>query len=151
MGVKIKKPNQVCKLIKSLYSLKQASRKWHEKSTSLLIHNGYTQTPSNHAFFTKSTTSSFTLLLVYVDDVILASNSLFEFSTIKEILHTYFQIKNLGQLKYFLGLEVAHSKVFISIYLPEKILFRLTFWFMTPWFQNSFHSIRYIVKITSWC
>jgi hypothetical protein len=53
--------------------------------------------------------------LVYVDDVIIAGNSLEEITTIKSALHHSFQIKDLGQLKYFLGLEVAHSKSGISL------------------------------------
>jgi len=65
--------------------------------------------------FIKSISSSFTVLLVYVDDVILAGNSIFEFTFIKSVLHDAFKIKDLGQLKYFLGLEVAHSKSGISL------------------------------------
>jgi hypothetical protein len=52
---------------------------------------------------------------VYVDDIILAGNSLDEFDRIKAVLDSTFKIKNLGQLKYFLGLEVAHSKSGITI------------------------------------
>ncbi|XP_058772530.1 uncharacterized mitochondrial protein AtMg00810-like [Vicia villosa] len=59
--------------------------------------------------------NSFTALLVYVDDVILAGNYLKEFERIKLILNDAFKIKDLGQLKYFLGLEVAHSKAGITI------------------------------------
>ena len=114
-GVKTSKPKQVCKLIKSLYGLKQASKKWYEKLTSLLVAQGFKQANSYHSLFTKSSSSSFTILLVYVDDIILAGNSLSEFQTIKDILHNSFKIKDLGQLKYFLGLEVAHSKQGISL------------------------------------
>lgn len=112
---KIEKPNQVYKLLKSLYGLKQASRKWYERLTSLLVQHEYTQAASNHSLFAKTTLWLFTLLLVYVDDVILAGNSLSKFSFIKRVLHASFQIKDLGQLKYFLGIEVAHSKAGISI------------------------------------
>lgn len=57
----------------------------------------------------------FTALLVYVDDVILAGNSMDEINKIKVTLDAEFKIKDLGQLKYFLGIEVAHSKLGISI------------------------------------
>jgi hypothetical protein len=49
-----------------------------------------------------------------VDDVILAGNHMEEFVYIKGLLHSSFKIKDLGQLKYFLGLEVAHSSKGIS-------------------------------------
>lgn len=109
-GVTSSKPNQVCKLLKSLYSLKQASRKWYEKLTSIILQQNYTQASADHSLFTKQTDSSFTVILVYIDDIILAGNSLSEFQHIKSILHASFKIKDLGQLNYFLGLEVAHSK-----------------------------------------
>jgi hypothetical protein len=60
--------------------------------------------------FTLTRDNNFTALLVYVDDIILAGNSMAEFDRVKVVLDVAFKIKNLGQLKYFLGLEVAHSK-----------------------------------------
>jgi len=114
-GLSTSKPNQVCKLSKSLYGLKQASRNWYEKSTTLLIYNGYKQAASDASLFIKSTAETFTALLVYVDDIILAGNSLSKFHIIKNVLHQAFKIKDLGTLKYFLGLEVAHSHSGISL------------------------------------
>jgi hypothetical protein len=95
--------------------LRQTSRKWYEKLTSLLIDQGYSQSSSDHSLFILRNGSDFTALLVYVDDIILAGNSLSEFSRIKKVMDREFRIKDLGQLKYFLGIEVAHSKSGISI------------------------------------
>jgi hypothetical protein len=114
-GVHGYKPTQACKLIKSLYGLKQASRQWNEKLTSFLINLGFKQASADHSLFTRQTSSSFTVLLVYVDDVIIAGTSLADIVSIKTALHHSFRIKDLGQLKYFLGLEVAHSKAGISL------------------------------------
>jgi hypothetical protein len=111
-------PNTVCKLQKSLYGLKQASRKWYEKLTSLLLAEGYTQSGSDYSLFTHQQGNDFTALLVYADDIILAGSSLNEFAIIKSILDTQFKIKDLGVLKYFLGLEVAHSKE--GIYISQR-------------------------------
>jgi len=106
---------KVCKLKKSLYGLKQGSRKWYEKLTTLLLAEGYCQSTADYSLFTLQYGSDFTALLVYVDDIILAGTSLTEFQRIKNILVNQFKIKDLGILKYFLGLEVAHSKEGISI------------------------------------
>lgn len=104
------KPNQVCRLTKSLYGLKQASRQWFAKLSASLVSLGFISSPSDHSLFIKNIGSSFTTLLVYVDDVILAGNSLIEITNVKQYLDSTFKIKNHGQLKYFLGLEVARSK-----------------------------------------
>ena len=114
-SVKTDKQNQVCKLQKSMYGLKQASRKWYERLTSTLLAHNYLQAASDHSLFVKKTSSSFTILLVYVDDIILAGNSLHEFTHNKSVLDSLFKIMDLGQLKYFLGIEVAHSKSGISL------------------------------------
>ncbi|KAK2390516.1 putative mitochondrial protein [Trifolium repens] len=92
-GVHHSKPNQVCKLLKSLYGTRI----------------------SDHSLFTLKHDNTFTALLVYVDDIILAGNSLDEFQRIKKLLDSEFKIKDLGQLKYFLGIEVAHSKIGVTI------------------------------------
>ncbi|PNY11391.1 retrovirus-related Pol polyprotein from transposon TNT 1-94 [Trifolium pratense] len=114
-GVDLTKPNQACKLVKSLYGLKQASRQWNEKLTKFLLDLQFIQASSDHSLFTRQSSSLFLILLVYVDDVIIAGNSLTEINSIKSALHHTFKIKDLGTLKYFLALEVAHSKSGISL------------------------------------
>lgn len=105
----------MCKLDKSLYGLKQASRKWYEKLSHFLISAGYASVTSDPTLFIKRTTSTITVLLVYVDDIVLAGNDLDEIQLIKNSLHNVFGIKDLGILKFFLGLEVAHSAKGITI------------------------------------
>ncbi|CAH9090919.1 unnamed protein product, partial [Cuscuta epithymum] len=101
--------NRVCKLTKSLYGLKQASRQWFCKLSESLQHFGYTQSKADSSLFTKTNGNSFTVLLLYVDDLILAGNNIDEISAVKTFLHKKFTIKDLGDLKYILGIEIARS------------------------------------------
>jgi len=110
LGLILSQSNQVCKLTKSLYGLKQASRQWFAKLSLFLISIGFVQSKSDHSLFIKNIDTTFTTLLVYVYDVILAGNSLASIEEIKQTLNKSFKIKDLGKLKYFLGLEVAWSK-----------------------------------------
>jgi hypothetical protein len=68
------------------------------------------QSSSDYSLFTKFNDSSFTTLLVYVDDIVLAGNDISEIHNVKSFLNDRFKIKDLGPLRYFLGLEVARSK-----------------------------------------
>lgn len=65
--------------------------------------------------FTKHSNSSFTAILIYVDDLILTGNEFAEIVAIKEFLNITFKIKDLGYLKYFIGLEIARSKARIHL------------------------------------
>jgi len=77
----------VCKLTKSFYGLKQANRGWYERLTTLLLTYGFCPTYSNNSLFIKNNSHTFTMLLVYVDDIILARDSLVEFNNFKKILN----------------------------------------------------------------
>ena len=104
-----------CNLQKSLYGLKQASYRWYEKLSLLFLQCGYQLAQADQNLFTKSNDTDFTTLIVYVDDIVLDGNCLHEIHTIKQALNSNFQIKDLGPLKYFLGLEVSISDAGISI------------------------------------
>ncbi|XP_057981296.1 uncharacterized mitochondrial protein AtMg00810-like [Malania oleifera] len=100
---------KVCKLNKSLYGLKQASRQWYSKLLNFIIHQRFIQSKADYSLFTKVTEDSFTIILVYVDDVIVARNNMDEIDQLKRSLDDQFKIKDLGKLKYFLGIEVART------------------------------------------
>jgi len=114
-GYSIGGPNQVCWLLKSLYGLKQASRQWYSKLSLSLISFGFTQSKADYSLFTKVAGTSFLALLVYVDDIIVTGNCSSSIASLKTFLHKQFQIKDLGCLRYFLGLKVARSSTGIHL------------------------------------
>ncbi|BBH10363.1 RmlC-like cupins superfamily protein, partial [Prunus dulcis] len=108
--------NLVCRLHKSLYALKQASRNWFAKFTTALRAASFVQSLADYSLFTRSQNNSFTALLIYVDDIVITGDDPKAIQSIKDFLNVRFRIKDLGPLKYFLGIEVARSKkgIFIS-------------------------------------
>ena len=113
--IKTDNPKLVCKLLKSIHRLKQSSRQWFAKWSNASISKGYVQSSFDNSLFTKKFGNFFVAILVYVDDVIFAGNNLQESTYIKAFLNNNFKIKDLGTLKYFLGIEVACTSTGIRI------------------------------------
>ncbi|RVW64346.1 Retrovirus-related Pol polyprotein from transposon RE1 [Vitis vinifera] len=103
--------NQVCKLQKSLYGLKQSPRAWFDRFTKVVLKLGYKQGQADHTLFVKkSHAGKMAILIVYVDDIILSGNDMEELQNLKKYLSEEFEVKDLGNLKYFLGMKVARSR-----------------------------------------
>lgn len=101
--------NFACKLKKSLYGLRQAPRNWFEKLSSTLKHLNFVQSLSDYSLFTQTNNSTITLVLVYVDDLLLAGSDIKEINNLKSMLSSTFNMKDLGNVQYFLGLEINRS------------------------------------------
>nr|KAJ0186503.1 hypothetical protein LSAT_V11C900486210 [Lactuca sativa] len=108
-GFRKENETRVCKLKKSLYGLKQASRNWYQKFTTTLQKLEYRQSQADHSLFIHKHGDVFVAALIYVDDVIIVGNNQTKIEDTKSSLDTSFSIKDLGDLKYFLGIEVART------------------------------------------
>ena len=105
-GLDLPQPNMVCKLKKSLYGLKHASRQWYAKLSDTLRSIGFQHSKNDYSLFHKVQGSSTVILAVYVDDIVITGNDSAEMSALKHFLDLQFKIKDLGTLNYFLGMEV---------------------------------------------
>jgi hypothetical protein len=102
-------PNYVCRLHKSIYGLKQAPRAWFESFTSQLLHLGFTASAADSSLFIYKTPTVIAYLLLYVDDIVLTSNTPSFLDHLIQQLSTVFDLKDLGNLHYFLGLQVSRT------------------------------------------
>ncbi|KAG8486257.1 hypothetical protein CXB51_019640 [Gossypium anomalum] len=114
------KENWVCKLTKSLYGLKQSSRQWYKRFDQFMKGQRYTRSKFDHCvYFQKLQEGIFVYLLLYVDDMLIASKSKVEIERLKTQLNFEFEMKDLGEAKKILGMEIcrdrAHERLFAQL------------------------------------
>ena len=103
--------DKVCKLLKSLYGLKQSPCACFDWFSRAIRMDGYSQGQSDHiTFYRHLHGGGVIILIVYVDDIIITGSNEAEIQQLKGVLSTEFEVKDHGKLKYFLGMEVARSK-----------------------------------------
>ncbi|GJW51621.1 putative RNA-directed DNA polymerase [Tanacetum coccineum] len=115
------KHREVCKLKKSLYGLKQSPRAWFGRFTLAMKKYGYKQSNSDHTLFLSHRGDRVTCLIIYVDDMIITGNDESEIKKLKEGLCAEFEMKDLGNLRYFLGIKVMRSQQGIFIYIAYVV------------------------------
>lgn len=108
-GLNLSDPTKVCRLRKSLYGLKQASRQWHAKLSEALRTMGYINSKNDYSLFYKKMGTSM-VFVVYVDDILLTGNDTTEMSHLKAFLDSEFKIKDLGSINFFLAIEVLKGE-----------------------------------------
>lgn len=110
--------DQVCRLTKSLYGLKQAGRQWNKELTLKLNSIGFTKSKADHCLFTKGRAENYIAIIVYVDDLLIIGQDEIGISKVKKVLDEAFRVRDLGQARYFLGVEIARSKG--RIYISQR-------------------------------
>jgi hypothetical protein len=96
----------VCRLRKALYGLKQAPRAWFERFSSVVCAAGFSPSDHDPALFIHTSESGRTLLLLYVDDMLITGDDQKYIAFVKRKLSEQFKMSDLGSLSYFLGIEV---------------------------------------------
>ena len=99
-------PQKVCRLRRALYGLKQAPRAWFSK-LSFTTQHGFSGTSFDIILFLRRSDHGITILLLYVDDMIITGDDMQGIQDLKHFLGLQFEMKDLNPLNYFLGLEVS--------------------------------------------
>ncbi|GKD95409.1 retrovirus-related pol polyprotein from transposon TNT 1-94 [Tanacetum coccineum] len=116
-----RKENLVCRLNKYLYGLKQAPRCWYKRFDSFIIGLGYNRLHTDpYAYFKRFGNNDFVILLLYVDDMLVAGPNKDRISKLKAQLAREFKMKDLGPANKILGMQIHRDRVSRKIWLPQK-------------------------------
>ena len=104
-----------CKLKKSLYGLKQSGRLWNKNIHEFLISSGFKQSQADHCLYTKHDGRKIVLVLLWVDDIIVASNCDKVMVSFKNAMKQKYRMSDLGEVNWFLGITFSMGETFISM------------------------------------
>ncbi|GJU54658.1 putative ribonuclease H-like domain-containing protein [Tanacetum coccineum] len=109
-------PDRVYKVEKALYGLHQAPRAWYETLSTYLLDNEFQRGKINKTLFIKMYKGDILLVQLYVDDIIFGSIKKELYNAFEKLMHEKFQMSSMGELTFFLGLQVQQKKdgIFIS-------------------------------------
>ncbi|GJR25860.1 putative ribonuclease H-like domain-containing protein [Tanacetum coccineum] len=109
-------PDRVYKVEKALYGLHQAPRAWYETLSTYMLDNGFQRGKIDKTLFIKRYKGDILLVQVYVDDIIFGSTKKELCIAFEKLMHEKFQMSSMGELTFFLGLQVKQKKdgIFIS-------------------------------------
>ncbi|KAJ0522562.1 putative RNA-directed DNA polymerase [Helianthus annuus] len=105
-----KNPKKVCKLNKSIYGLKQASRSWNLRFDQKIKQFGFIKNEDEPCVYKKASGSSITFLILYVDDILLIGNNIPMLQDVKSWLGKCFSMKDLGEAAYILGIKIYRDR-----------------------------------------
>ncbi|GJX37579.1 retrovirus-related pol polyprotein from transposon TNT 1-94 [Tanacetum coccineum] len=113
-------PDKVYGLRKALYGLKQALRAWYDELSKFLISKGFTKGIIDPTLFTIKYGEDILLVQIYVDDIILGSTNLKFSKRFEKLMHGRFEMSLMGEMKFFLGLQIHQSPRYMSGELVDQ-------------------------------
>ncbi|GJT64757.1 retrotransposon protein, putative, ty1-copia subclass [Tanacetum coccineum] len=103
-------PRKVCKLQRSIYGLKQASRSWNKRFDEEIKRFGFAQNLDEPCVYQKASGSNVTFLILYVDDIIIMGNHIPSLQSVKDYLGKCFAMKDLGEAAFILGIKIYRDR-----------------------------------------
>lgn len=113
--------NKVCKLQRSIYGLKQASRSWNKRFDEEIKNFEFIQSKEEPCVYKKVSRSSIVFLILYVDDILLIGNDKTLMEQTKNSLKTSFSMKDMGEAQYILGIKIYRDRPRRLIGLSQKV------------------------------
>uniref|UniRef100_A0A6N2M754 Retrovirus-related Pol polyprotein from transposon TNT 1-94 n=1 Tax=Salix viminalis TaxID=40686 RepID=A0A6N2M754_SALVM len=112
--------NLVCRLRKSIYGLKQASRQWYIKFNDTILSYGFVEIIVDRCIYMKVSGSKFAILVLYVDDILIAANDMGMLNDVKKYLSSNFEMKDMGEASYVIGIEIFRDRSQGLLSLSQK-------------------------------
>ena len=112
--------HQVCKLKKSLYGLKQAGRAWYQKIDDALFKLGFTRLDTDHCVYQLTRDGLRLWIALYVDDLLIFSNQLEQLKDFKSQLSELFDMKDLGEAHFALGIEIIRDRAQRTLFISQR-------------------------------
>lgn len=120
------RPHYVCRLRKALYGLKQAPRAWYMELRKYLLTLGFQNSTADTSLFTFRCGSEFIYVLVYVDDMLITGSNNALIDKFVTTIASRFSLKDLGELRYFLGIEVTRTSKGLHLMQRKYVIDLLT-------------------------
>ncbi|KAI3676109.1 hypothetical protein L1987_85708 [Smallanthus sonchifolius] len=114
-------PDRVYKLYKALYGLHQAPRAWYETLSKHLLENGFTRGAIDQTLFKRKDEMDTIMVQIYVDDIIFGSTNPRLCKEFEEVIQSKFEMSSMGEMKFFLGLQVDQSESGILIHQEKYV------------------------------
>nr|GEW13735.1 retrovirus-related Pol polyprotein from transposon TNT 1-94 [Tanacetum cinerariifolium] len=102
-------PEKVYRLKKALYGLKQAPRAWYDELLNFLVSKGFSKGSIDPTLFITKHRGDILLVQIYVDDIIFGSTNLKLLKQFEKLMHNKFEMSMMGELKFFLGIQIHQS------------------------------------------
>jgi hypothetical protein len=123
-GFEVKSPagKLACKLNKSLYGLKQSGRNWNCLLHTFIVDKGFSRSDVDNCVYYKHDNDGFVILLIWVDDIIVAASNDGLLNKVKDLLKCRFKMTDLGQLRWFLGIQFVHDNDVIKMNQTQYLI-----------------------------
>ncbi|KAK2382700.1 hypothetical protein QL285_070217 [Trifolium repens] len=121
----ITNPDHVFRLKKSLYGLKQAPGAWYERLSNFLVNNGFEKGQVDNTLFRKTLKKDILIIQIYVDDIIFGSTNATLCKNFSKLMHDEFEMSMMGELKFFLGIQINQTKKGTFIHQSKYIKYLL--------------------------